>query len=290
MRNEKVIAHTKKDENLFILEPSQSRKAMATIKTVSIWPRAMAMTRQDWPTHLISQNKRICLWYRHLVHISNAQVVRASRLTDGTDLNTKDKEYNPVEVLIMSDKSNVSDLSDSKELPDVCTTLVCQIRAKDILDKLYEPCIGSKSTRVVRCNKSMIVTTDKLEEVHNNLWGPHNLPLQSRSSYAAILLCEHTRKTWTLYLWGKDDFVDTFQAWLPYMETKSNRSMKVLQVDRGGEFIFAKLQTFYKRHSIAIKYIALYIYKKNGLAKRGWRTIVMIKDSILINSNLLNDF
>lgn len=35
---------------------------------------------------------------------------------------------------------------------------------------------------------------DKLEEVHADLWGPHNLSFQSGRVYAAILICEHTRK------------------------------------------------------------------------------------------------
>ena len=216
--------------------------------------------------------------------------MRASRLADGIDLDTEDKEYNPAEVLIESDESDVSDLSDSEESPDVRTTLVCQTRAEDILDKLCEPCVGSKSTRVVRRNKTMTATTDKLEEVHADLWGPHDPPSQSGSSYAAILMCEHTRKTWTLYLQGKDDFVDAFQAWLPRVETESNCSMKVLRADGGGEFISAKLRTFCERRGIAIKYAAPYMHEENGLAERGWRTIVTMKDSMLIDSGLPNGF
>lgn len=32
------------------------------------------------------------------------------------------------------------------------------------------------------------------------------------------------------------------------------------------------------------------MHKENGLAKRGWRTLVTIKDSLLIDSSLPNDF
>lgn len=46
---------------------------------------------------------------------------------------------------------------------------------------------------------------------------------------------------WTLYLQGKDDFVDAFQIWLPRVEVKSGYLMKVLQADGGGEFILVKL-------------------------------------------------
>lgn len=117
------------------------------------------------------------------------------------------------------DNLDASDVSDSEEpltmlsgMKVTPTTVVCQTKIKDpdILDKLCTPYIRNKSTRVVKRNKSMTATSNKLEEIHANLWGPHDLPSQSRSTYIAILMCEYMRKTWTLYLQGKDDFVDVF--------------------------------------------------------------------------------
>lgn len=66
--------------------------------------------------------------------------------------------------------------------------------------------------------------------------------------------------------------------------------MKVFQADKGGGFIFVKLRTFYEKRGIAIKYAAPYVNKENRLAKQGWRTIVMMKDFLLIDSRLLNRF
>ena len=103
-------------------------------------------------------------------------------------------------------------------------------------------------------------------------------------------MCEHTRKTWTLYLQRKDEFVDAFQAWLPTVEAESSCSMKALRADGGGEFISVKLHTFCKKRGITIKYAAPYVHKENGLAERGWRTIVTMKDAMLIDSGLPNDF
>lgn len=94
---------------------------MATTKTISIGPRTMAITGQGRPTHLISQNKRICFWHFRLAYVSNARVVTASRLINSIDLDTKNKEYNLVKILIESDKSNVSNPSNSEELPDSLT-------------------------------------------------------------------------------------------------------------------------------------------------------------------------
>ena len=136
----------------------------------------------------------------------------------------------------------------------------------------------------------MTPTTSKLEEVHADLWGSHHPPSQSGSTYAAILMCEHTRKTWTLYLRGKDDFVDAFQAWLPRVEAESGCSMKMLRADGDGVFILTKLRLFREKRGTAIKYAVPYVHEENGLAERGWRTIVTMKDSMLIDSVLPNGF
>ncbi len=262
----------------------------------------MVITGKDWSTHLVSQNKRIRLWYRQLAHVNNARIVRASKLVDGISLDQDDREYNPAEVFIDSDDSDASDCLDQEETSIQLSTksiaevtpraTVQQTRIKDLedLNKLCTPYVGSKSTRVVRQNKSMTATTSKLEEIHTYLWGPHDPPSQSRSIYAAVLMCKHTRKTWTLYLRRKDDFVDAFQAWLPCVKAKSGYSMKLLRVDGGGEFISKKLRSFCEKQGIAIRYAAPYVHEENGLIEQGWRTIVTMKDLMLIDSGLPNNF
>ena len=66
--------------------------------------------------------------------------------------------------------------------------------------------------------------------------------------------------------------------------------MKILRADDRGEFISHKLRRFWEKRGISIKHTALYMYKENRLAKRGWRTILTMKDSMLIDSGLLNGF
>lgn len=93
-----------------------------------------------------------------------------------------------------------------------------------------------------------------------------------------------------LYLRGKDDFVDTFQSQLLKVKVESGYSIKTLQVDGGSEFISIKLKLFYKKQDIIIQYVTSYIQKENRLAEQKWRTIVNIKDAILIDNNLPNRF
>lgn len=66
--------------------------------------------------------------------------------------------------------------------------------------------------------------------------------------------------------------------------------MKMLYVDGEREFILLKLKNIYNCKAITIKYAALYIYKENGLIKRGQRIVMTMKNFLLIGSNLSLEF
>lgn len=80
----------------------------------------------------------------------------------------------------------------SKEPSLITHQLKADTNDSNVLDKLCTLCIRSKLTRIVRRNKSMTPTTNKLEEVHADLWGLHNLSSQSGSTYIAILIYENS--------------------------------------------------------------------------------------------------
>ena len=66
--------------------------------------------------------------------------------------------------------------------------------------------------------------------------------------------------------------------------------MKALYTDGRGEFISAKLKDIYNKKGISIKYTAPYMHKENRLAEQGWKTVVTMKDSLLIDSGLPLEF
>ena len=53
------------------------------------------------------------------------------------------------------------------------------------------------------------------------------------------------------------------------------------------EFISAKLKNFYNKKEIKIKYVAIYILNENIIVKREWKTIMTMKNFLLIDSRLL---
>ena len=66
--------------------------------------------------------------------------------------------------------------------------------------------------------------------------------------------------------------------------------LRYLQIDGGGEFISLALKSFCNKRGINIGYTALYVHKKNSIAEQCWRTLAIMKDSLLIDSRLLVNF
>ncbi len=136
----------------------------------------------------------------------------------------------------------------------------------------------------------MTPTKEKLEEVHADLWRPHHPASRSGNTYATILMCEHSRTTRIRYLRTKDEFVDAFKIWLLCVETESNCKMGALRAEGVGEFVSIKLRGFCKEREIQIRYANPYLHEENGLEERGCRTLVTMKDALLIDVELPIDF
>lgn len=150
--------------------------------------------------------------------MSNMKVIRTSKLVNSVDISLK--EYDPTKVSIekydlskVVIDSNTSETSSNKykppteitsrlggaAIPD--TNFAHQTRKdNDRVSKLCISYVSNKMTQVIRREKSMSPTTDKLEKVYVDLWGSQNPPSQSRSVYATVLICKYTQKTWMLYL------------------------------------------------------------------------------------------
>lgn len=141
-----------------------------------------------------------------MAHVSKKLIVRAFKLVESIDLGPA-KEYNPTKLFVDSEDSDNSGdnfqieptLAQQHILEEMNSGSVHQIKLSidnnNALDKLCTPCIRSKLTQVVRRNKSMTPKTNKLKEVHADLWGPHDPFSQSKSTYAIIFICKYTQKT-----------------------------------------------------------------------------------------------
>ena len=258
-----------RNKNLFILETKSEK--------------AMLVRGRDRPTYLLSPDLQTRLWHRRLGHASNARVAQASKLVDGINLGEASRQIDES----YSSDSELNNNSD-KDI-DTCTPI--HKTTEQISEEVEELCkayIENKYTRIVK-SKKMTPTTKRLQKVHADLWGPHELASISGKSYIGLLLNKYTWKSWILLLRSKDEFFNTFKLWLPRAETCGSR-LDCLRTDGGGEFISTAFQSFCQERGINIGYAVPYIHEENGIAERCWRTLTQMKDSLLIDSGLPTQF
>ena len=108
------------------------------------------------------------VWHRRFGHASNARIVRASKLLTG--MRNFNNAYDPTEVYSNSEQSEFEHESDHNDEAEA--SLLAPLPDNDF-DSICTPCIASKQTRVVIRDKPMTEASEKLEEVHVDLWGPH---------------------------------------------------------------------------------------------------------------------
>lgn len=146
MKNEKIIALAKKEQNFFILDLVHPNKTMATISL-----RVMAMTGQRQLIHLVSQNNCIYLWHWYLVYITNVCIIRASKLVDSINFNIKNKKYKLAEVIIDSNTLDFNINSNSythnphnmQPIPKMAY-IIKKNNNINLLNKLCIVCVASK--------------------------------------------------------------------------------------------------------------------------------------------------
>ena len=233
-------------------------------------------------TYLLRSNPQIRLWHCRLGHARNARVVQVSKLVD--EINLGEITIEPINEPQSSNSDPKSD-SDVDKPSSINKAMELNI---DGMKELCKACIKSKHTRIVK-SKRMTPTMRRLQEIHANLWEPHKPTSISGKNYIALLLDEFTRKSWIILLRSKDKFFDTFKLWLPRAKACGNK-LDCLKTDGGRKLISIALQSFCEEQEIKISYAATYMHEENGIAEQCCITLAQIKDSLLINSKLTNQF
>lgn len=100
IRESKVIAQAKRDQNILTLDLASPGQAMSVKYKLTI----IVVIRQGWATHLVNKNKCIYIWHWRLAHICNIWIIRASKLID--DIDQRICKYDLSEILIDSDDSD----------------------------------------------------------------------------------------------------------------------------------------------------------------------------------------
>lgn len=157
----------------------------------------------------------------------------------------------------------------------------------------YIPCIAcveGKQNKLPFPKKSHTRATQVLELVHTDLCGPMPTTSFSGAKYFLLFIDDFTRKTFVYFLKSKNEVFEHFKTFKALVQNQTDRKIKVLRSDNGGEYINFKFQAFLKLHGIRHQTTVPHTPQQNGVAERANRTVMEKARCMLQDAGLDNKF
>nr|GEU80705.1 retrovirus-related Pol polyprotein from transposon TNT 1-94 [Tanacetum cinerariifolium] len=120
-----------------------------------------------------------------------------------------------------------------------------------------------------------------LDLIHADLCGPMSVISIGGSRYFLLFIDDYSRMSWVYFLKNKSEAFNYFKKFKSYVEKQSGRNIKVIQTDRGGEFMSAEFITFCEEYGIHKELTAPYTPQQNSAAERKNRAIVEMARSMM---------
>jgi transposase InsO family protein len=92
--------------------------------------------------------------------------------------------------------------------------------------------------------------------------------------YLMVLVDDRSRYTWAYFLKNKSDALGCFKDWMVEVERFTERKVKVICSDNGGEYTGKEFEDHLRLLGIEHQTTVPYSSQQNGVAERSNRTIV----------------
>jgi hypothetical protein len=125
-----------------------------------------------------------------------------------------------------------------------------------------------------------------LDLIHSNVCGLMLVKSVGGSSYYVIFIDDYSRKTWLYLLKTKDEVFNKFQEFKAEIENLTNKKIKTLRTDNGGEYTSKEFIAFCKSAGIRRELTVPHNPQQNGVAERKNRSIEETVKSLLNDQGL----
>ena len=106
----------------------------------------------------------------------------------------------------------------------------------DYEGKICEECVLSKHVRTSFPKKVEYWAKQPLELIHTDICGPITPESFSGKRYFITFINDFSRKTWVYFLKEKSEAFEVFKKFKVMVERATDRQIKVVRSDRGGEY------------------------------------------------------
>jgi hypothetical protein len=125
-----------------------------------------------------------------------------------------------------------------------------------------------------------------LDLIHSDVCGLMPVKSLGGSLYYIIFIDNYSRKTWLYLLKTKDEVFSKFQEFKAEIENLTNKKIKTLRTDNGGEYTSKEFVAFYKSTGIRRELTVPHNPQQNGVAERKNRSIEETVKALLNDQGL----
>lgn len=129
-----------------------------------------------------------------------------------------------------------------------------------------------------------------LDLIHSDLVGPMETLSIGKAKYIMTFIDDHSKKAFVYFLKYKSEAYDKFVEFKNYVETQTERKIKILRTDNGTEYINHQFDRSFKLAGIEHQLTAPYTPQQNGVAERFNRTMIERAKCLLFDAKLPKTF
>lgn len=108
--------------------------------------------------------------------------------------------------------------------------------------------------------------------------------------YLLLFIDDCTRMSWVYLLKFKHETFSCFQKFLAFVKRQTCQKLKIIRIDRGGEFVSREFDMFCSHNGIKHELTTSYTPQQNGVTERKNRTLIKGARSMLNSTKLPNSF
>ena len=149
-----------------------------------------------------------------------------------------------------------------------------------------EPCVLGKHAKKPFKSSESPDPTEPLELLHMDLCGPLETPSREGHIWIATLLDDYSKMSVVTLLKKKRHVAKAMKEVITQLETRTGKKVKILQTDRGSEYVNAEMKDFCKKKGIVHRLSVAYTPEQNGAAERLNRTLQDRARSMLVDAHL----
>lgn len=151
-------------------------------------------------------------------------------------------------------------------------------------------CIKGKLAKLPFSKQSSSRCKEILGLIHTDLCGPMPNKSLSGARYFLTFIDDFSRKTFVYFLKSKEEVFDKFKLFKNLVEKETDRKIKMIRSDNGGEYINNQFQEFLQQQGIRHQTTVPHCSPQNGVAERANRTIMDKARCMLQDAGLGSEF